>query len=104
MTNKLLENVEYLCGDCLREQRDQWQAENYDLEILPGMYVKLSFTDESLTDQINTEWMWIRVTEVSECQMVGILDNNPEFVKNITFGETVFFTRDQIASHWVQEP
>ncbi len=105
MVNKLTENVQYLCGDCLKEQREDWQLENRSLEIIPGFYVKIRFTDESLTDhEINSEWMWVKVTEVTGNHLTGVLDNIPEFVENINFGETVFFTRDQIASHWVQEP
>lgn len=104
MVNKLTENIEYMCSDCFAEQRVTWQAEHKDLEITPGFYVKIRFTDESIVNDVNSEYMWVLVTSVIGTRITGTLGNEPIHVLNVKFGEIVILEREQIISHCTPEP
>lgn len=59
-------------------------------EIKLGDMVKISFKD--------CERMWIKVTEVNDEEITGILNNSPVTEENqdLKFGDEVKFHRDQI--------
>jgi uncharacterized protein YegJ (DUF2314 family) len=53
--------------------------------------VKAPFSDKN-----ETEYMWLIVTDIDEETVSGTLDNTPIYLRNITPGDTVTVTVDQI--------
>ena len=53
--------------------------------------VKAPFTDEQ-----ETEYMWLIVTEINEETVTGTLDNEPVYLRNVDAGDILTVTLDQV--------
>jgi plastocyanin len=77
--------------------------ENFDLptraELLgveAGDYVQIIFTDDTNVYALNTERMWVQVTETGTHEFRGTLDNEPAFLEMEVGDEVVFHPYDVI--------
>jgi uncharacterized protein YegJ (DUF2314 family) len=48
------------------------------------------------TDGHETEYMWLIVTEIGEEAVIGSLDNEPVYLRNVSAGDTVTIPVDQV--------
>jgi len=48
------------------------------------------------TDGHETEYMWLLVTEIGENTVIGSLDNDPVYLRNVGAGDTVTVSLDQV--------
>jgi uncharacterized protein YegJ (DUF2314 family) len=96
-------NVVNICPDCSEQLRQEWQEKNKDLVIIKDSWVKIKFTDESVHEKA-AEWMWVNVTDVTGKEFMGTLQNHPVIVKNINFGDTVYFAKQEVQAYLDPEP
>jgi uncharacterized protein YegJ (DUF2314 family) len=86
-------NIGMVCPDHAPKVEKTWA------EVAPiwfvGKYVKRSFpvTEHS---GVTAEHMWIRVFGYEGKELVGRLDNDPQFISNLRSGATVRCALDQI--------
>jgi len=67
--------------------------------VAKGDLVKLIFEYLHPIDEWGAERMWVRVNEVQEGNLVGLLDNHPkESTSTLKGGETIHFQRQHIIS------
>lgn len=77
-------NMIQVCRGCMEKNKG-----TFDIEI--GDYAKIRFGDAS-----PGEYMWIKVTKVNGNKLEGTLDNDPVIVKDVKFGDTVTFLKENV--------
>jgi uncharacterized protein YegJ (DUF2314 family) len=88
-------NALRICEKCADSRHERWQQENKDLEIKPGMYVKLKFTQGE-----QSEHMWVKVTKcLNHGKYRGTLDNDPVYLTRWKDKDPVTFTFEEIEQH-----
>jgi uncharacterized protein YegJ (DUF2314 family) len=65
------------------------------LEKWIGLTVKKGFSPVA-KQSIHREWMWVEITGVEDGHLVGTLANDPVFATNLTCGDRVLLTEEDI--------
>lgn len=93
-------NESVILLDCIEQNRrypDTFHIPTKDMidNIKVGDYVKLYFCSDA--EGTCAERMWVLVTHIFECgSFYGTLSNEPFDLKNVKFGDTIFFTNRHI--------
>lgn len=88
-------NYQTICKDCANARLQSWQEENKNLEIIPGMYVKIGRSDAG-----RTEHFWLEVIDCADPNhMIGRVDNDIRMLRNIHFDDQISFERAEIQAH-----
>ena len=69
-----------------------------------GDLVKLIFFIDEDTEQVpSAERMWVEVKEIRGSTYYGTLDNDPEYVSNLQYGDPVEFSASNVAAIYIEE-
>jgi len=90
------ENIEWMCQDCSKLRRQDWQDHNTETVIKKDDFVKVGLRDKDAM-----EHCWLKVERVSEDGQIiwGTLDNIPVVLKNFKLGAGVIIQREEIEDH-----
>ena len=82
-----LHNIGYIHKECSKRRKESTQLKIKDikLEDLIGNHVKKAF----VTDDGRNENMWVKVIEIKDDTLIGVLENDPFICKNMKFGDVV---------------
>jgi len=93
MTMENPENIRYVCNHCSEKTKATTQSNLPSLADLAGKYVKKRFVKNN-----KAEHMWVKVTSVNEVAgtLMGILDNDPVVITNVSINQEVIVYREEI--------
>ncbi len=77
------------------ELPDEWNRKRVRI----GEWAKLMFRFPVNRDP-QVERMWVRVTAATDSQYVGVLDNTPDNVEFVGYGQTITFEPRHVISIW----
>lgn len=73
--------------------------------LQPGDTVKLSFvSDDEDVDDVITEQLWVRITEIIGDEFRGELDSEPEAIPELQAGDDIEFASDHIIDTQLDDP
>lgn len=81
-----LSNIGMYCKDHSPKVEPRWAS--YKPSFFIGKFVKRAFTADK-TKGVELEHMWLRVTGVDMGVLVGVLNNDPQFVRDLRNGAIV---------------
>lgn len=90
----LTNNTGFVCGDCVEERHKKWQEENKDTIINPFDFVKVTFIEDDIRENI-----WVEVDKVEGDVIEGRLGNDPLLIEGLKINDPVRIKRDQIQQH-----
>ncbi|MBQ1991577.1 MAG: DUF2185 domain-containing protein [Clostridia bacterium] len=68
-------------------------------QLAVGDIVKLNFLiSKELENGCRAERMWVEIQEIDNDSFVGVLTNQPAFINTINAGDTINFSKDNIAT------
>lgn len=68
-------------------------------QLAVGDIVKLNFLiSKELENGCRAERMWVEIQEIDKDSFVGVLTNQPAFINTINAGDTINFSKDNIAT------
>lgn len=85
-----------MCKDCTTEMRKNWRKRHAKTD-LTDCHVKAAFTQKAI---INTEYMWVHITQDNGPTLDGILKNLPAFLTNVKYNDRVTIYRVDIMQHY----
>jgi uncharacterized protein YegJ (DUF2314 family) len=90
------DNIIYICGDCSKMRKLDWQDHNKETIIRKDDFVKTLLMEGN-----EREHCWIKVVGVSQDGKIlwGILDNIPIVLKKYSLGSAVVVQRGEIEDH-----
>lgn len=91
-----IENVKKLHRKFPRHFQIPYKVELDVLEA--GDLVKLIFVPENKYEKSNSERLWVKITSIDKKIIKGTLDNTPDYLKTIFYGDKIAFKRKNIAS------
>lgn len=65
-------------------------------DVKVGLFAKLVFKITNSEADASAERMWVRVTSVDKDTFEGVLDNDPEYIRDIKDGDTITFKIENI--------
>ena len=87
-------NIIGIHKDCAKERKINFQK-NFDrYSIKVGDFVKKEFKENG-----KSEHMWVKIVSLSEKGIKGTLDNDPLFLENIKYGDSVCLKLNEIEQH-----
>ena len=102
LTSHHLENVEVVHQENPITFSIPRRIQRENLKI--GDLVKLVFLiDEPTVEGPSAERMWVEVKEIRGTTYYGTLDNDPEYVSNLQYGDPVEFSAENVAAIYVEE-
>lgn len=73
-------------------------------QLRSGHMVKLIFLPEKKYEGYNGERMWVEITRREEDQFTGILQNEPYFMKELSYGQEINFQVEHICDTQLNDP
>lgn len=87
MVRENSDNMIVTCKNCSEQMYPN--KGNFDIKI--GDYIKIRFEEED-----KGEYMWVKVKNIDGDKYEGDLDNDPVLIRNISYGDRVKFTKDDV--------
>lgn len=96
-------NIRSVCNDCIDKKYTEFREKNGVLNLLISCSKsKIVFIKSKFVDNDEIEHMWVKVTSLVDKDNTiiirGVLDNEPVLVNNVSCGDTVEISLDNICN------